>query len=175
MSDADGTALAQAALAWATRIAGDLGREYRYRLCSVFLYDSHAGKLCLAAAYWGSSVDLGVLHPGEHTLPLEGSIGGRVLQSGKPALVPDVSLDPDYYTYPGDRTRSELMVPILMEGRAVGVINVESPWIGAFGIADLERLQACARAAAGEYQAAGFASARLYRGGSRDDANRAQP
>jgi GAF domain-containing protein len=67
---------------------------------------------------------------------------------GRPTLVADVTSDPDYQPSPGSATRSELAAPILLEGRPVGVLDVESPRPGEFGIDDLERLERRAAAAA---------------------------
>jgi putative methionine-R-sulfoxide reductase with GAF domain len=59
-----------------------------------------------------------------------------------------VSSHTEYFAYPGSATRSELAAPILVSGRPIGVINVESPRVGEFGIDDLERLERRAAAAA---------------------------
>ena len=67
---------------------------------------------------------------------------------GRPALVGDVASHADYLAYPGSATRSELAAPILVAGRPIGVLNVESPRAGEFGIDDLERLERRAAEAA---------------------------
>ena len=56
----------------------------------------------------------------------------------------DVEEDPDYLSFPGSRTRSELAVPILLDGRPSGVINIESPRVSSFGQAELEAVEAWA-------------------------------
>lgn len=81
-------------------------------------------------------------------MPLIGSVCGWVYRMGRPALVGDVTVHADYLAYPGSTTRSELAAPILLAGRPIGVINVESPRAGDFGIADLERLERRAAVAA---------------------------
>ena len=58
----------------------------------------------------------------------DGSIGvvGRVMRTGNPELIPDVTSDPDYAAVRGD-VRSEVSVPLAVDGVMLGVLNVESP------------------------------------------------
>ena len=76
---------------------------------------------------------------GETIVPLD-SVTGSVFQNGSPALLSDVRSHPSYRALAGTRPGSELAVPLLRDGRAIGAINVESPRIGGLGIADLDRL-----------------------------------
>ena len=57
----------------------------------------------------------------------DGSIGvvGRVMRTGRPELVPDVALDPDYAAA-NDDVRSEVSVPLAVDGTMLGVLNIES-------------------------------------------------
>ena len=66
----------------------------------------------------------------------EEGIIGWVAQHGEPLLVNDVSLEPRYC--PDDPrllpdTHAELAMPLLVEGDVVGVLDVQSTEIGAFG------------------------------------------
>jgi HD-GYP domain-containing protein (c-di-GMP phosphodiesterase class II) len=64
-------------------------------------------------------------------------VNGRVARSGVTALVSDTSTDPDYIERdPETDPRSELSVPILVDGSVWGVLNIEAPEAGAFGEAD---------------------------------------
>ena len=77
-------------------------------------------------------------------LPLSQGICGRVARTGEPALVGDVSRDPDYLAgHPG--IRSELAVPIGDGHEVLGVLNIESTQPYAFTHEDRELLQALAR------------------------------
>ncbi len=58
-------------------------------------------------------------------LTLETGIKGRVARIGEPALVGEVSLDPDYALGVID-TVSEIACPIAVDGRVVGVLSVET-------------------------------------------------
>ena len=72
---------------------------------------------------------------------------GHVLQTGEPAVAPDVRLDPRY-VMGRPATRSELAVPVHAGGRLVGALNLESDEAGAYGDEDAETLRLFADAAA---------------------------
>ena len=92
------------------------------------------------------------------TVPLEGSVCGRVYRTGLAALCADVAMDPDHRSFPGSRTRSSLTVPIGPPDGVVGVINVEAPWVGAFSIQDYERVTDAAAAAFDTYPIRGISA-----------------
>jgi len=74
-------------------------------------------------------------------------ITGWVAQTGKPALVGDVTQDRRYVSVRRD-VRSELAVPLEVQGEVRGVINVDSERADAFTPADQELLQELAVQAA---------------------------
>jgi len=78
---------------------------------------------------------------------LDVGIHGRVVRTGEPAIIPDVREAEDYL-FADPRFRSELAVPILLEGKVVGVINLESTEPSAFDEDDLRFVQALADQAA---------------------------
>lgn len=124
--------------AWAEELTAAIEADHQFQQVSVLIHDADANGLRLVTQRWAGNGDLGLLVPGEWVVPLVGSICGRVFRTGIPALVSDVALDPDYLSFSGGRTKSELAVPIVVEGTAVGVVNIEAPFVSAFGIADLE-------------------------------------
>ena len=64
-------------------------------------------------------------------------VNGRVARSGATALVADTRADADYIARdPETDPRSELSVPIVVDGSVWGVLNIEAPEQGAFGEAD---------------------------------------
>jgi HD-GYP domain-containing protein (c-di-GMP phosphodiesterase class II) len=72
-------------------------------------------------------------------------VNGRVARSGLTALVTDTRADPDYIERdPETDPRSELSVPILVDGAVWGVLNLESPDAGAFTDADAALVEAIA-------------------------------
>lgn len=74
-------------------------------------------------------------------------ITGWVAQTGKPALIVDVTKDKRYVSVKRD-VRSELTVPLEVRGEVRGVINVDSERANAFTAEDLELLQEMAVQAA---------------------------
>ncbi|MGC8945797.1 MAG: GAF domain-containing protein [Anaerolineae bacterium] len=92
----------------------------------------------------------------EVRLPLDGSVSGRVFQSGRAMLIQDVREVPFYY--PGHpEVRSELCVPLRVGEEVIGVLNIESRRVSAFREEDL----AFFTAIAGELAIA-LENARLY-------------
>ncbi len=74
-------------------------------------------------------------------------ICGWVAQHATPQVIPDVNADPRYLMCSAS-IRSEIVVPILREGRVLGVIDIDSEIPGAFTRSDLEILTELARATA---------------------------
>jgi PAS domain S-box-containing protein len=66
-------------------------------------------------------------------------IPGWVVETGQPALIPDVSQDARYHACDGD-ARSELCVPLLMGQQVLGALNLESRQADAFADGDLHLL-----------------------------------
>jgi PAS domain S-box-containing protein len=81
---------------------------------------------------------------------------GRVVRTGRPALVIDVRQDPDYVDIAAT-TRSELAVPIVYGGQTIGAINLESDQEAAFDEEDLRFLQRLA-----DHTAVASSNARLF-------------
>jgi GAF domain-containing protein/ActR/RegA family two-component response regulator len=77
------------------------------------------------------------------SIPLGTGICGLVAQDGKPRLVGDVRLDPDYLEV-DPLTRSELCVPLKVGARVIGVINAESVELNSFTQADEQLLSTVA-------------------------------
>jgi sigma-B regulation protein RsbU (phosphoserine phosphatase) len=70
-------------------------------------------------------------------------VTGRVAETGQPLLVPDVSREEHYLA--GLRgARSELVVPLKFGDQVIGVFDVQSPKLDAFGAAEREILSALA-------------------------------
>jgi putative nucleotidyltransferase with HDIG domain len=76
---------------------------------------------------------------------LDVGVNGRVARSGTTAIVPDTRLDPDYAVRdPETDPRSELAVPILVEDKVWGVVNIEAVERQAFDDADAALVEAIA-------------------------------
>lgn len=72
-------------------------------------------------------------------VPMENSISGQVVRTAKPVIVNDVSKEALYFSIVPE-TRSEIAVPMISEGKVIGVINVESRKRNAFSETDLRFL-----------------------------------
>jgi GAF domain-containing protein len=125
----------------------DLSRAHSFHHCALFVWDPAVRRLRLAAQHWGAGEDLGEVRAGHWTIALSG-ICGRAFSSRRPILVGDVEDDPAYLKFPGSRTRSELAIPVIVDGQPLGVINIESPRLQAYGAADLAAVEARAGALA---------------------------
>ena len=85
----------------------------------------------------------------------EGLVGYAALHK-EAVLVPDVSQDPRYIALVPD-VRSELVIPMLLKDRCIGVVDLESPELDAFSKRDVEILTLLASQAA-----VAIENARLY-------------
>ncbi len=68
-----------------------------------------------------------------------GSVAGKVAETGEAILVRDVRTEPDYFEVVG-KTQSELVVPLRISDRVIGVINSESDQSEFFSQEDLRLL-----------------------------------
>ena len=88
----------------------------------------------------------------------EEGICGWVAKHGVPQVIPDVNADPRYLAC-SVRIRSEIVVPIIHEGRVLGVIDIDSEIPAAFTQRDIDVLTALARVVAPAVQEAAGAGA----------------
>lgn len=65
---------------------------------------------------------------------------GKVAQTGKSIISPDVSQDPRYFKA-RSRTRSEMVAPIISNDRVIGAFDLESDHLNAYSEDDLSILQ----------------------------------
>ncbi|MBW2276304.1 MAG: GAF domain-containing protein [Deltaproteobacteria bacterium] len=117
----------------------DLTAEaFRMDIVGLYLKDPVAvGRLGLAARY-----DYPVVTARE-TADLGEGIIGWVAENRKPALVPDVRADPRYVEGIAE-SRSEMAVPLLVGDEVLGVLDVQSRALSAFGDTELALLEAFA-------------------------------
>jgi GAF domain-containing protein len=89
---------------------------------------------------------LGPFHgaPTEHIrIPVTQGICGAAVAQGETVIVEDVSSDPRYLSCSID-TKSEIVVPIHVDGKVVGEIDIDSHAFNAFGSDDRSFLEECA-------------------------------
>ncbi|MEP6914130.1 MAG: GAF domain-containing SpoIIE family protein phosphatase [Acidobacteriota bacterium] len=133
------------------RIAQLTKRVIDYRTFGILLLDEGRGELEMKlAVQYGEKVDVPRVRLGE------GLIGYAALHR-ETVLVSDVSQDPRYINLVPD-VRSELAIPMLLQDRCIGAIDLESPELDAFSKRDVEILTLLASQAA-----VAIENARLYK------------
>jgi sigma-B regulation protein RsbU (phosphoserine phosphatase) len=108
-----------------TRIANLTKRLVDYRTFGILLVNQSTGELDMKLA-----VRYGTGAESKHVKLGEGLVGWAALHK-EPVLVPDVSKDPRYVNFVDD-ARSELVIPMLIKDRCIGVFDLESPELDAF-------------------------------------------
>lgn len=108
-----------------TRIASLTKRLIDYRTFGILLLDEETDSLEMKLA-----VRYGRGAESKHLKLGEGLVGWAALHK-EPVLVSDVSKDPRYINMVAD-ARSELVIPMLIKDRCIGVFDLESPELDAF-------------------------------------------
>ncbi len=125
-------------------------RVIDYRTFGILLLDEGAGELEMKLAIkYGEKVSVPRVKLGE------GLVGYAALHK-QAVLVSDVSADPRYIKVLDD-VRSEMVIPMLVKDRCIGVFDLESPVHDAFSKRDVEILSVLASQAA-----VAIENARLY-------------
>ncbi|HEX7793706.1 MAG TPA: GAF domain-containing protein [Vicinamibacterales bacterium] len=132
------------------RIATLTRRLIDYRTFGILLLNEERQELELKTAVrYGDKVSVPRMKLGT------GLVGYAALHK-ETVLVPDVSKDPRYIKLVDD-ARSELVIPLLLQDRCIGVFDLESPELDAFKKSDAEILTLLASQAA-----VAIENARLY-------------
>jgi sigma-B regulation protein RsbU (phosphoserine phosphatase) len=133
-----------------TRIANLTRRVVDYRSFGILLLNEETQELELKLAVrYGDTTAAPRVQVGT------GLVGYAALHK-EAVLVPDVSLDPRYIKVVED-ARSELVIPLLLKDRCIGVFDLESPELDAFTKSHVEILTLLASQAA-----VAIENARLY-------------
>ena len=74
-------------------------------------------------------------------IPLGRGVCGTAAQTGQTQLVPDVHLFPGHIAC-DSASNSEIVVPLRIDGKVVGVLDLDSPWPGRFTDEDQAGLEA---------------------------------
>ena len=133
-----------------TRIANLARRVIDYRTFGILLVHERTGELEMKAAVrYGDKITVPRVKIGD------GLVGYAALHK-VPVNVPDVSADPRYIKVVDD-ARSELVIPLMLQDRCVGVFDLESPELDAFSKSHVDILTLLASQAA-----VAIENARLY-------------
>ena len=74
-------------------------------------------------------------------IPMGRGVCGTAAQTGQTQLVPDVHLFPGHIAC-DSASNSEIVVPLRIDGKVVGVLDLDSPWPGRFTDEDQAGLEA---------------------------------
>ena len=74
-------------------------------------------------------------------IPLGRGVCGTAAQTGQTQLVPDVHLFPGHIAC-DSASNSEIVVPLRVDGKVVGVLDLDSPWPGRFTVEHQAGLEA---------------------------------
>jgi len=133
-----------------TRIANLARQVIDYRTFGILLLNDETQELEMKVAVrYGDKISVPRIRIGS------GLVGYAALHK-EPVLVPDVSQDSRYIKIVDD-ARSELVIPLLVKDRCIGVFDLESPELDAFKKRDAEILTLLASQAA-----VAIENARLY-------------
>ncbi len=112
--------------------ASTIQETFGYLDVTVFLLSDDKSELVLEA-HSGSFLDF---LPHGYRQRRDMGIMGWVVGHGERVLCNDVSLDPRYLAYEYHNTKSELALPIRIDGEVLGVLNVEDTKLHAFDETD---------------------------------------
>lgn len=129
------------------RAARALADQLGYRYVSIYEFDGDQ-LVCKATVADNDSLE---------SWDVSRGVIGRVARSGRAAFITNVQADPDYVNAHEDVV-SEICVPIVREGRVLGLVNVEESRVGALKDDDLALL-----AVLSEQLAIAASNAALYR------------
>lgn len=113
-----------------------------YDAGGVFLVDPETGDI-------GSIYMIGYdpAHESQVHLKIGQGLIGYVVKAGEPVIVPDVTAD-DRYVMARQETKSEIVVPMILDDRVIGVVNLESDKLNAYENHHVSLLSAFASQAA---------------------------
>ncbi|MBC8162617.1 MAG: GAF domain-containing protein [Roseiflexaceae bacterium] len=134
-----------------TAVTAQIQQGFGYWHVEMYMVDEEAHELQLAAQAGK------IAHPAEHTQPLDAGLLGRAYATRSTVRIDDMALESSVDRYMMQETRSELCVPVVLSGKVLAIINLESQQVGAFTDEDVAVLVTAADVLAGAID-----NARLY-------------
>ncbi len=122
------------------KAAESMGKMFGYSKVSVNLLDSARAEVVHLVG-WNQS---GTPTPHGHRQKLGEGMIGTVAQTKKKIIANDVTVEPSYLVHYQTKTKSELSLPLLIEDRIVGVLDIQHIKKNAFTFDDVTVLQALA-------------------------------
>jgi putative methionine-R-sulfoxide reductase with GAF domain len=110
------------------RIADKVKKLVNYHLFMVMVWNESTSQLeCAFAKHYQEAIIV------QLSVPLFKGITGHAAGNRSPVRVDDVRMDQRYIEFPhSDNVRSELVIPLLLQDRLVGVLDLESTTLSAF-------------------------------------------
>ncbi|HEY1803533.1 MAG TPA: GAF domain-containing protein [Terracidiphilus sp.] len=112
------------------------GRLLDYNWVGFYMLDPRDDSVLVLGPFHGA--------PTEHVrIPVTEGICGAAVAQGETVIVDDVAVDPRYLAC-SIETKSEIVVPIVVNGKIAGEIDIDSHKLNAFGADDRRFLEQCA-------------------------------
>src|SRR3970282_800422 len=121
-------------------IVSDVAETFGYSRSGVLLKDSETNELEIVAVR-GWTINYHI--KGDRFKIGEYGIVGHAAATGETYYAPDVSLDP-YYQVSEESTRSELDIPLKVNGELIGIFNIQHQEVDAFAPARIKLLESLA-------------------------------
>lgn len=133
------------------KVAEQLRRVFHYHILSIMLVDEEEQVLraWLSVKYNRNAKE-------KSKIPLGKGLVGTAVTKKRPLLINDVTKDPRYISVIPE-TRSELVIPLIYKDKAIGVFDLQSPFLNYFTQFHEETLMALA-----SHVAVAIENARLY-------------
>ncbi|MBS3102472.1 GAF domain-containing protein [Candidatus Woesearchaeota archaeon] len=113
-----------------------MSKQLNYDFCAILLIENNR-------LYSRAGIGFTPMEIEDYGADIGEGICGMVAKTGKPVITNDVSKVP-FYKKQSLKTKSEISVPLKVEGKVIGVVNVESRELNAFDKEDLVYLSALA-------------------------------
>jgi GAF domain-containing protein len=136
-------------------LAKAIFERLHYDRVAILQLDETRSFLTLKAIY-GKTPPL--IKAGIYQQHIKVGLAGKAVRTGRSILVNDVSQEDDFFFIDGMDVKSELVIPIFVEGQIEAIINIDRSYVNGFSDHDLWTLNSLASQAA-----AALANARLYR------------
>jgi PAS domain S-box-containing protein len=123
-------------------ISSEIRRSLNVEVAIVILLDEDKKEFYFLGAAYEDQVTQ--KRAKEIRYPADQGIAGRVVKTGEPIIVPDISQDPDFYSLVDDQlgyeSRNLLEVPLRIGDRIIGVLGAINKIGGAFDQTDIDLL-----------------------------------
>lgn len=124
------------------KVVEDIASSFRYPDVNIFLAESDGSLKCVASA---SREGYQLVAQGFCLTPADGGINNYVAQTGRLYYTNNVNNDPYYLIHRAfPKTKSELTLPIMVESRVIGLLDIQEHRRNAFLPEDLEIMEIAA-------------------------------